>query len=56
MFGLRHTDKPHRLLARIAGRTLRRIERARFDPFAVAGEGDPLQSWRLAFAAMIGRF
>jgi NADH dehydrogenase [ubiquinone] 1 alpha subcomplex assembly factor 6 len=47
---------PALLGARIAGRALRQVERARFDPFAVAGETDPLQSWRLAFAAMTGRF
>lgn len=47
---------PALLPARIAGRTLKRLERGGFDPFRVAGEGDPLQSWRLAFAALIGRF
>jgi NADH dehydrogenase [ubiquinone] 1 alpha subcomplex assembly factor 6 len=47
---------PALLGARIADRALRRLARAYFDPFAVAGESDPLQSWRLAFAAMTGRF
>jgi phytoene synthase len=47
---------PALLGARIADRALRRLARADFDPFAVAGESDPLQSWRLAFAAMTGRF
>ena len=47
---------PALLGARIAGRTLRQVERAGFDPFAFTGEPDPLQSWRLAFAAITGRF
>jgi NADH dehydrogenase [ubiquinone] 1 alpha subcomplex assembly factor 6 len=47
---------PALLPARIAGKALRRLERAGFDPFAGTGEGDPLQSWRLAFAFMTGRF
>jgi phytoene/squalene synthetase len=50
------TALPGLLPARIAGQTLKRLERARFDPFSRAGEGDPLQSWRLALAAMTGRF
>jgi NADH dehydrogenase [ubiquinone] 1 alpha subcomplex assembly factor 6 len=47
---------PALLPARIAGRALRHLERAGFDPFVGAGESDPLQSWRLAFAFMTGRF
>ena len=47
---------PALLPARIAGRSLARLERAGFDPFSGAGESDPLQSWRLAFAALTGRF
>jgi phytoene synthase len=47
---------PALLGARIADRVLRRLKRAGFDPFALAGESDPLQSWRLAFAALTGRF
>jgi NADH dehydrogenase [ubiquinone] 1 alpha subcomplex assembly factor 6 len=47
---------PALLPARIAAAALRRLERAGFDPFSGAGERDPLQSWRLAFAAMTGRF
>jgi NADH dehydrogenase [ubiquinone] 1 alpha subcomplex assembly factor 6 len=47
---------PALLPGRIAGKALHRIERAGFDPFSGAGESDPLQSWRLAFAAMTGRF
>ena len=47
---------PALLPARIAATALDRLERAGFDPFSGAGEGDPLQSWRLAFAAMTGRF
>jgi phytoene synthase len=47
---------PALLGARIAGRALRQVEQAGFDPFAVTGESDPLQSWRLAIAAMTGRF
>jgi hypothetical protein len=42
--------------ARVATLALRRLERVGSDPFAGAGEGDPLQSWRLAFAAIRGRF
>ena len=47
---------PALLSARIAAHALKRLERAGFDPFAGAGEGDPLQSWRLAFAMLRGRF
>ena len=47
---------PALLPARIAARALRRLEQAGFDPFTGGGEGDPLQSWRLAFAALTGRF
>ena len=47
---------PALLPARIASTTLRRLRRARFDPFAGVGESDPLQSWRLAFAVLLGRF
>jgi NADH dehydrogenase [ubiquinone] 1 alpha subcomplex assembly factor 6 len=47
---------PALLPGRIAAHTLRRLERAEYDPFRGAGEGDPLQSWRLAFAALSGRF
>lgn len=47
---------PAVLLARIAATALARLERAGFDPFAGAGESDPLQSWRLAVAALTGRF
>jgi NADH dehydrogenase [ubiquinone] 1 alpha subcomplex assembly factor 6 len=51
-----NTALPALLPARIAARALRRLERAGFDPFSGIGESDPLQSWRLAFAAMTGRF
>lgn len=47
---------PALLGANIADRFLQRLERAGFDPFAVTGESDPLQSWRLAFAAITRRF
>lgn len=47
---------PALLPARIARHALKRLERAGFDPFSGAGESDPLQSWRLAFTAMTGRF
>jgi NADH dehydrogenase [ubiquinone] 1 alpha subcomplex assembly factor 6 len=47
---------PALLPARIASAALKRLERAGFDPFSGAGDSDPLQSWRLAFAAMTGRF
>jgi len=47
---------PALLPARIAEQALRRLERAEFDPFADAGLRDPLQSWRLAYAALRRRF
>jgi phytoene synthase len=47
---------PALLPARIAATALRRLERAGFDPFSGAGESDPLQSWRLVFAALTRRF
>ncbi|HEU0215907.1 MAG TPA: squalene/phytoene synthase family protein [Stellaceae bacterium] len=53
---IRAAALPALLGARIAGRTLRQVEKAGFDPFALAGETDPLQSWRLAFGAITGRF
>jgi NADH dehydrogenase [ubiquinone] 1 alpha subcomplex assembly factor 6 len=47
---------PALLPARIAATTLRRLERAGFDPFSSAAlRPDPLQSWRLAWAAWRGR-
>jgi phytoene synthase len=48
---------PALLPARIADTALRRLERARFDPFAGAAVRlDPLQSWRLLSAALRRRF
>jgi NADH dehydrogenase [ubiquinone] 1 alpha subcomplex assembly factor 6 len=47
---------PALLPARIAGNALRRLERAGFDPFTGAALADPLQSWRLAYAASRRRF
>lgn len=47
---------PALLPARIAARALIRLERAGFDPFFGGGDGDPLQSWRLAFAMLRARF
>jgi phytoene synthase len=47
---------PALLPARIASRALTHLERAGYDPFPGAGDGDPLQSWRLAFAMLRGRF
>ena len=45
------------LPAIIASRYLARLERAGYDPFAPAlGAPDPLQIWRLSFAAWRGRF
>jgi NADH dehydrogenase [ubiquinone] 1 alpha subcomplex assembly factor 6 len=45
------------LPARIAHNALRRLERAGFDPFSgAATAGDPLQSWRLAYAMLTRRF
>jgi NADH dehydrogenase [ubiquinone] 1 alpha subcomplex assembly factor 6 len=46
---------PALLPARIASHTLKCLERAGYDPFS-GGDGDPLQSWRLAFAMLKGRF
>jgi NADH dehydrogenase [ubiquinone] 1 alpha subcomplex assembly factor 6 len=48
---------PALLPARIADSALRRLERAGFDPFSgAAAGGDPLQSWRLAYAMLTRRF
>ncbi|HTZ38356.1 MAG TPA: squalene/phytoene synthase family protein [Stellaceae bacterium] len=47
---------PALLPARVAEAALGRLERAGFDPFAAAAGADPLQSWRLAWAAWRGRF
>ena len=48
---------PALLPARIAARALQRLERAGFDPFSDAvAVDDPLQIWRLAYAALVGRF
>ncbi len=48
---------PALLPAVIAGRTLRRLRRAGYDPFErTFGRSDPLQSWRLTAAALRGRF
>jgi len=48
---------PALLPAIIAARALDRLRRARYDPFDPAlATGDPLQSWRLAAAALLGRF
>ena len=47
---------PALLPTRIAAHALKRLKQAGYDPFCGAGEGDPLQSWRLAFAALTGRF
>lgn len=58
----RHADVsgraiPALLPARIAATTLRRLERARFDPFdAAIARGDPLQPWRLAATVLLRRF
>jgi NADH dehydrogenase [ubiquinone] 1 alpha subcomplex assembly factor 6 len=46
---------PALLGARVAEQTLRRLERAGFDPFAATPD-DPMQSWRLAYARLTGRF
>jgi NADH dehydrogenase [ubiquinone] 1 alpha subcomplex assembly factor 6 len=54
--GLPKAALPALLPARIAARALKRLGRTGFDPFARAGESDPLQSWRLALAAITGRF
>jgi phytoene synthase len=48
---------PALLTARIAADALRRLERSGFDPFTgTAAMVDPLQSWRLAYARLVGRF
>jgi NADH dehydrogenase [ubiquinone] 1 alpha subcomplex assembly factor 6 len=47
---------PALLSARIAEQMVKRLERAEFDPFAGAGLRDPLQSWRLVYAALRRRF
>ena len=47
---------PALLPARIAAMALTRLKRANFDPFSGGVAGDPLQSWRLALAALSGRF
>jgi NADH dehydrogenase [ubiquinone] 1 alpha subcomplex assembly factor 6 len=48
---------PALLPARVAEQALRRLERAGFDPFSDAvSRADPLQSWRLAYAALRRRF
>ena len=47
---------PALLPARVAATALKRLQRVGFDPFSGAGDSDPLQSWRLAFAVMTGRF
>jgi NADH dehydrogenase [ubiquinone] 1 alpha subcomplex assembly factor 6 len=40
----------------VAARTLHRLARARYDPFDPRqARADPLQSWRLALAALLGR-
>lgn len=50
------TALPALLPARIAEEVVKRLERAEFDPFAGAGLRDPLQSWRLVYAALRRRF
>ena len=48
---------PALLPAVVAGRSLKRLRRARYDPFEPAlARRDPLQSWRLTAAALRGRF
>jgi NADH dehydrogenase [ubiquinone] 1 alpha subcomplex assembly factor 6 len=47
---------PALLPGRIAVMALKRLERAGFDPFSAAVASDPLQGWRLAYAALTGRF
>ena len=45
------------LSAVVADRFLVRLQRAGYDPFATELQSpDPLQSWRLMAAALIGRF
>jgi NADH dehydrogenase [ubiquinone] 1 alpha subcomplex assembly factor 6 len=53
---LPRTALPALLPARIAAHVLNRLERAGFNPFSRAVESDPLQSWRLAWAASRRRF
>jgi NADH dehydrogenase [ubiquinone] 1 alpha subcomplex assembly factor 6 len=53
---LPRTALPALLPARIVDHVLNRLERAGFDPFSRAVESDPLQSWRLAWAASRRRF
>jgi phytoene synthase len=48
---------PAVLPAVVADRYLSRLHRAGYDPFApVLAAPDPLQIWRLALAALLGRF
>lgn len=48
---------PALLPAVVAGRTLRRLARARYDPFDPhLQQPDPMQIWRLARAATLGRY
>jgi phytoene synthase len=47
---------PALLPGRVAATALERLERVGFDPFSGAVASDPLQSWRLAYAALTGRF
>jgi phytoene synthase len=48
---------PALLPARVATTALRRLERAGFDPFAMAdSRQDVLQPWRLAVAVLLRRF
>jgi len=55
--GLPRAALPALLPAVIAQAALRRLERSGFDPFAgTAAHSDPLQSWRLACAALVRRF
>jgi phytoene synthase len=52
-----HRALPAMLPAVIAQRSLTRLKRARYDPFdAAVAAADPLQSWRLATAVLLGRF
>ena len=54
---IRRAALPALLPAVIARRALARLKRARYDPFDRAlAVPDPLQSWRLAAAALLGRF
>jgi len=55
--GLQRPALPALLPAVVADRSLRRLQRAGCDPFDPAlARPDPLQSWRLAFAALFNRF